>query len=67
MLQLSGQPLSLHEIAAIADASVRVQISPAAVAQMDASRAVVRRVAEDCLPVYGINTGFRQTLRSAHL
>src|ERR1017187_9760684 len=58
MLQLSGQPLSLHEIARIADASVRVQIPPAAVAQMDASRAVVRRVAENDLPVYGINTGF---------
>src|ERR1039458_7118230 len=58
MLQLSGQPLSLHEIAAIADASVRVQIPDAAVAQMEASRAVVRRVAEDDHPVYGINTGF---------
>ena len=62
MLQLSGQPLSLHEIARIADwvpsGSVGIQISPAAVAQMDASRAVVRRVAEGCLPVYGINTGF---------
>ena len=58
MLQLSGQPLSLHEIATIADASVRIQIDPAAIAQMDASRDVVRRVAEDRLPVYGINTGF---------
>src|ERR1035437_9578808 len=58
MLQLSGQPLSLPEIARIADASVLVQIPPAAVAQMDASREVVRRVAEDRLPVYGINTGF---------
>ena len=55
---LSGQPLSLREIAAIADASAPVQIAPAAVAQMDASRAVVRRAAEDHLPVYGINTGF---------
>src|ERR1035437_10733885 len=52
MLQLSGQPLSLHEIATIADASVRIQIDPAAIAQMDASRDVVRRVAEDRLPVY---------------
>ena len=56
MLQLSGQPLSLHEIATIADASVRIQIDPAAIAQMDASRDVVRRVAEARLPVYGINT-----------
>jgi histidine ammonia-lyase len=58
MTLLSGQPLSLREIAAIAHASAPVQIAPAAVAQMDASRAVVRRAAEDHLPVYGINTGF---------
>src|ERR1022692_3216163 len=58
MMQLSGQPLCLDEIAAIASASVRVEIPPAAMAQMDASRAVVRRVAADHVPVYGINTGF---------
>src|ERR1017187_76876 len=58
MLQLSGQPLSLREIAAIAGSSLQLQIAPSAIAQMDASRDVVRRVAEDPLPVYGINTGF---------
>ena len=55
---LSGQPLSLREIAAIADGSVRVQIAPAAMAQMEASREVVRRAVEDHTAVYGINTGF---------
>ena len=55
---LSGQPLSLREIAAIADASVRVQIAPAAIAQMEASRDVVRRVGGRSPAVYGINTGF---------
>ena len=49
---------ALQEIAAIADASVRVEIPQAAVDQMEDSRAVVRRVAENHLPVYGINTGF---------
>jgi histidine ammonia-lyase len=58
MLQLSGQPLPLREIAAIAGGSLELQIAPSAIAQMDASRDVVRRVAEDPLPVYGINTGF---------
>src|ERR1035441_8711731 len=58
MLQLSGQPLSLREIAAIAGGSLQLQIAPSAIAQMDASRDVVRRVAEDHVPVYGINTGF---------
>jgi histidine ammonia-lyase len=58
MMLLSGQPLSLKEIAIIADASADVQIAPAAIAQMDASRAVVQHVTEDRVPVYGINTGF---------
>ena len=58
MLQLSGQPLSLREIARIADGSVRVQIAPPAVGQMDASREVVRRAGKITLAVYGINTGF---------
>src|SRR5215470_16217308 len=58
MMLLSGQPLSLREIASIADASVDVQIAPAAVGQMEASRAVVHHVTEHDLPVYGINTGF---------
>src|SRR5437879_5590231 len=58
MMLLSGQPLSLREIAAIADASADVQIAPAAIAQMDASRAVVQHVTEDHVPIYGINTGF---------
>ncbi len=58
MMLLSGQPLSLREIAAIADGSAEVQIAPAAVAQMDASRAVVQHVTEHDVPVYGINTGF---------
>src|SRR5947208_2294748 len=58
MMQLSGQPLALHQIAAIADGSVRLQIAPAAINQMEASRAVVRSAAAGHLPVYGINTGF---------
>src|ERR1017187_7183018 len=62
MLQLSGQPLSLRQIATIADGvpsgAVRIQISAAAIAQRDAARHVVPRVAEEFPPVYGINTGF---------
>jgi histidine ammonia-lyase len=58
MLELSGQPLALPEIARIADGSVPIRISPQAIAQMESSRKVVRRVTEARLPVYGINTGF---------
>jgi len=58
MLQLRGQPLALKEIAEIASGKVRLELAPAAMAQMEASRRVVRRVAGEHVPVYGINTGF---------
>ena len=58
MLQLVGQPLTLKEIAEIASGKVRLELAQAAMAQMEASRRVVRRVAGEHRPVYGINTGF---------
>jgi histidine ammonia-lyase len=58
MLQLRGQPLTLKEIAEIASGGVRLELAQAAMAQMEASRGVVRRVAGEHRPVYGINTGF---------
>jgi len=57
MIVLSGQMLTLQEIAAIAGGT-RVQLDPMAARQMEASRRVVRRAIEDHAPVYGINTGF---------
>src|ERR1039458_1396171 len=58
MLQLRGQPLTLKEIAEIASGNVRLELAQAAMEQMEASRRVVRRVAGEHRPVYGINTGF---------
>jgi histidine ammonia-lyase len=58
MLQLGGQALALKEIAEIASGRVRLELAQAAMAQMEASRRVVRRVTEEDRPVYGINTGF---------
>ena len=58
MLQLSGQPLSLPQIAAIARASTELRIAPSAIARMEASCEIVRRATAGHLPVYGINTGF---------
>jgi histidine ammonia-lyase len=58
MLQLGGQPLTLKEMAEIASGRVRLGLAQAAMAQMEASRRVVRRVAGEHRPVYGINTGF---------
>ena len=57
-MQLSGQSLTLPELAAIAGGTVRVELAPAAARQMEASRQVVRRAIERNSPVYGINTGF---------
>jgi histidine ammonia-lyase len=58
MLHLSGQPLTLAEIAAIASGNERVEIAREAIAQMEASERVVRRISSGENPVYGINTGF---------
>src|ERR1700688_814055 len=58
MIFLSGQALTLREIADIAGGTVRVELSPAAARQMEASRHVVRRAVDNHAPVYGINTGF---------
>jgi histidine ammonia-lyase len=58
MLQLSGQPLALAEIAAIAGARETVEIAPDAVVRMEASERVVLDAAAGDRPVYGINTGF---------
>src|ERR1035438_9133044 len=58
MLLLSGQPLSLSQIAAVADASAEIRLAPSAIARMQASCEIVHRAAEGHYPVYGINTGF---------
>jgi len=58
MMQLSGQPLTLAEIAAIAAGGLRVEIAPHAIPQMAASERIVRHAAANHNPVYGINTGF---------
>ncbi|MEO8367907.1 MAG: histidine ammonia-lyase [Candidatus Solibacter sp.] len=58
MLQLSGQPLSLPQIASIANETETLRLAPSALAQMEKSRDTVRRAADAHLPVYGINTGF---------
>jgi histidine ammonia-lyase len=57
MMLLGGQPLKLRDIAAIA-AGERVRLAPDATRRMEASRRVVRKAAEEPLPVYGVNTGF---------
>src|SRR5947199_81066 len=58
MIEISGQPLTLEEIAQIAGGTVRVELSAAAAGQIEASRQVVQRAIAHRSPVYGINTGF---------
>jgi histidine ammonia-lyase len=58
MMHLSGQPLTLAEIAALADTRTHIDIDPSAIARMNASERVVRHVCGSGRPVYGINTGF---------
>jgi histidine ammonia-lyase len=57
VIDLSGQPIQLEELAAIA-AGERVRIAAPAIPRMERSREVVRQVTQERHPVYGINTGF---------
>lgn len=58
MLELSGQKLSLKQIADVAAGREQVKLSAAARARCDASREVVEKIVAAGRTVYGVNTGF---------
>lgn len=58
MLELNGQPLSLAEIAAVANGRERVKIAEAARLRVDTSRQVVDEIVARDAVVYGVSTGF---------
>jgi histidine ammonia-lyase len=58
MLELSGQKLSLQQIASVASGREQVKLSAAARARCAASRAVVEKIVAENRTVYGVNTGF---------
>jgi histidine ammonia-lyase len=58
LLLLNGDPLTLAQLHAVADARLDVAIDPAAKKRMVASRGVVDRAAGGDAAAYGINTGF---------
>ena len=58
MVLLDGSSLTIEQLVSIADAGEPVGLAPAAIARVQASRAVVDRKARGEEPVYGINTGF---------
>src|SRR3984893_1927566 len=57
-MELSGQALSLSEIAAVAHGDERIQIASAARKRMGASRKVIDDIVARDAVVYGVNTGF---------
>ncbi|MEO6222342.1 MAG: aromatic amino acid lyase, partial [Vicinamibacterales bacterium] len=58
MVLLDGLSLTLDDLQRVAADGVAVGLAPAAVARVNASRAVVDAHAARPEPVYGINTGF---------
>src|SRR2546426_1097607 len=58
MILLNGSTLTIEQLLKIADHGEPVGLAPAAIARVQASRAVVDRKAQGDEPVYGINTGF---------
>jgi histidine ammonia-lyase len=58
MLELSGQPLSIEQIASVAAGHVNPRLSSLARERIAASRALVDHVIQEGRIIYGINTGF---------
>ncbi|MDP9005065.1 MAG: aromatic amino acid lyase, partial [Verrucomicrobiota bacterium] len=57
-MQLSGQPLSLSEVATVALENATVEIASSAHARIQASRKVIEKIVERGGVVYGVSTGF---------
>lgn len=55
---LTGQTLTLDEVAAVARREARVEVAPEAREAVRKARAFVERLAASDTPTYGINTGF---------
>ena len=56
-MQLDGNSLTLPGVLEVAAARARVALSPAAVERMNASRALIERLAAGDDPIYAVNTG----------
>ena len=57
MIELDGESLSVEDVVAVAVGSEFVQIAPAALTRMEASRATVDDAMSGVNPVYALNTG----------
>lgn len=57
-MELTGEPISLTQIAAVALQGERVGIAPSALSRIHSSRRVIEEILKSDAVVYGINTGF---------
>ncbi len=57
-VELTGQPLSLSEVACVAHGDAVLQISPSAHERIQASRQVIEEIVAKGGVVYGVSTGF---------
>ena len=57
-IQIDGEHLTLAQLYAAVFEGCEVTLAPAALERMNASRAVVERLVESNVAVYGVNTGF---------
>ena len=57
-IQLTGNDLTLDQLAEVAVAGAQVSLAPEARTRMEASRAVVEKLLASGATVYGVNTGF---------
>src|SRR5579872_996828 len=56
-IQVDGNSLSIGDVANIACAGATVELAPAAIERMNASRALIERLAAGEDPIYAVNTG----------
>src|SRR5687768_10334790 len=57
-MQLTGQPLSLSQIAQVAYGQTSIEVAPSAHARIQASRKVIEEIVAKNGVVYGVSTGF---------
>jgi histidine ammonia-lyase len=57
-VELTGHDLTVADVEAVARGDARVALAPAALEQIQASRALIERVVAERIPTYGVNTGF---------
>jgi histidine ammonia-lyase len=57
-IRLGERPLEIADVVAVARHDARVELAPAALERVRASRAVIDALADDPRPHYGVSTGF---------